>query len=125
MFNFRFFVYRLLVNIIGIAVASIIFKHIEVTTFFVLILSAFILTVLNIFLKPLLILLTLPLQLLSFGLFYLVIIATLLKLTSLLVEGFYIDGFWAAVGGSIVIGFVNFIFDIFAKNADMRYISWE
>jgi len=104
MFNFRFFVYRLLVNIIGIAVASIIFKHIEVTTFFVLILSAFILTVLNIFLKPLLILLTLPLQLLSFGLFYLVIIATLLKLTSLLVEGFYIDGFWAAVGGSIVIG---------------------
>jgi putative membrane protein len=125
MFVFRFFLYRLLVNIIGIAIAAIIFKHIAVTTFFNLIVSAFILTMLNIFLKPFFLLLTLPLQLLSFGLFYLVIIATILKLTSLLVEGFYIDGFWAAVGGSIIIGCVNFVFDIFAKNADMRYISWK
>jgi putative membrane protein len=125
MFKVRFLLYRLVINIISIATASIMFKHIDVASFSVLFLSALILTLLNIFLKPLLILLTLPLQLLSFGIFYLVIIATILKLTSLLVEGFYIDGFWAAVGGSIIIGFVNFIFDIFAKNADLRYISWK
>lgn len=117
--------YRFFINIISIAITSVMFKHIDIDSFSVLFLSALILTLLNIFLKPLLILLTLPLQLLSFGIFYLVITATILKITSLLVEGFYIDGFWAAVGGSIIIGFVNFIFDIFAKNANLRYISWK
>lgn len=125
MFNYKFLVYRLIINVIGIAVAAILFKHIIIDSFLTLFLSALILTFLNIFLKPLLILLTLPLQLLSFGIFYLVIIASILKITSFLVDGFNIDGFWAAVGGSIVIGFVNIVFDIFAKNADLRYISWS
>jgi putative membrane protein len=125
MFNYKFLIYRLFINIIGIEMAVILFKHIEINSFLTLFLSALILTFLNIFLKPILILLTLPLQLLSFGIFYLVIIASILKITSFIVEGFYIDGFWAAVGGSLVIGFVNFMFDIFAKNADLRYISWK
>jgi putative membrane protein len=125
MFNYKFLLYRLSVNLIGIACAALFFKHIKIDSFLTLLLSALILTFLNIFLKPLLVVLTLPLQLISFGLFYLIITAFILKLTSMLVEGFYIDGFWAAIGGSIVIGFVNFMFDVFVKNTELRYISWK
>ncbi|MGA1863076.1 phage holin family protein [Deferribacter thermophilus] len=125
MYKTNFFVYRVCVNTIAIGFAAIIFKHIVVSSFLSLFLGALLLTFLNLVLKPIILILTLPIQILSFGLFYIITNAFMLKLTSAITDGFYIDGFWAAVGGSIVVGVVNFIFDIFATNTDIRFFEWK
>jgi FAD/FMN-containing dehydrogenase len=69
---------------------------------------------LNAFLKPVLFLLTLPLQIITLGLFTLVINALLLKLADVLVASLTVDGFWPAFFGglviSIVAGFLNLLF---------------
>lgn len=118
-------VYRIFVNIIGIGLSAILFKHVHIDTFLVLVLSGILLTIFNLFLKPVLFLLTLPLQILSFGIFYLFLNALILKLTSYFINGFYIDGIWVAVGASIIIGLTNVIFDLLAINEEMRYFKWK
>jgi putative membrane protein len=116
--RFNLITYRIFVNLIGIGLAAMLFTHININSFFDLAIGAIILTILNLFLKPVLLLITLPLQIMSFGIFYLITNAIILKLTSYFITGFHIDGFWAAVGGSIIIGLVNIIFDIFSVKAE-------
>ena len=69
-------------------------------------LAAFVLGLLNIFLKPFLIILTIPVNILSLGLFTFIINGLLLYFTSGLVSGFIISGFWSAVFGSIIFSLV-------------------
>ncbi len=123
--NSSVIVYRIFVNLIGIGFAAFLFKHINISSFYVLFGSAVILTFLNLFLKPILLLVTLPLQILSFGFFYLITNAFILMITSYFFQGFNIDGFWTAIGGSIIIGFVNIIFDLFSTRAELRYFEWK
>jgi len=118
-------VYRIFVNIIGIGLSGVLFKHVTISSFLALVLSGIVLSILNLFLKPILFLATLPLQILSFGIFYLITNAVILKLTSAFIDGFYIDGFWAAIGASILIGLVNIIFDLLATNDELRYYRWK
>lgn len=117
-------VYKIFVNVVGVGIAAVLFKHIQIESFIILMISALLLTALNAFVKPVLILLTLPLQLLSFGLFYLVVNAIVLQLTSFFITGFTVDGFWTAVGGSIIISIINILFDMFSSNSDLRYTHW-
>ena len=67
------------------------------------------LTILNLLVRPILFVLTLPLIVLSMGLFLIVVNAILLGLTAYLVSGFLVSGFWPAVGGAIVISFITMI----------------
>lgn len=75
--------------------------------------AAIVLGLLNAVLRPLLLLVTLPFIIVTFGLFIFVINAVLLALASVLVPGFHVAGFWSAVFGSIVIsiisGILNFL----------------
>jgi len=75
-----------------------------------LLIAALVLSVLNTFVKPVLSILSLPFILLSLGLFLLVVNALLLMATAWLVKGFHVAGFWPAVGGSLVISVVSFLF---------------
>ena len=68
-----------------------------------------VLGILNAVLKPLLQILSLPFILLTFGVFLLVINAILLRLTAWIVSGFHVSGFWAAMGGSLVISVVTLL----------------
>lgn len=68
---------------------------------------ALVLGILNVLVKPILIILTLPITLLTLGLFLIVINALLLLLTDAIVPGFTIDGFWWAVFYSILVSVVN------------------
>ena len=70
--------------------------------------AALVLGLLNAFVKPLLRLLSLPFIILTFGFFLLVINALLLWLTSKLVDGFHVSGFWPAVKASLVVSLVSF-----------------
>lgn len=74
-------------------------------------LVAFILTLLNVFIKPILILLTLPITMVTLGFFLLVINALIVMLAAKLVPGFNIDGFWVALFFSIVLSMVTSVLD--------------
>ena len=102
-------------------VASLIFSGLKFDKPSSLAIAALLLGFANAVVKPLLILLTLPLTLLTFGLFLLVINALLLLLTSVIADGldlgFHVDGFVTAVLGSIVISIVSALVSIVLPDA--------
>ena len=86
--------------------------------------AAAILGILNAFLRPILIILTLPLNILTLGLFTLVINAFLLKMVSGVISGFQVEGFWPAVFGSLVISIINWLLSSFInERGRVEYID--
>ncbi len=77
--------------------------------------TALVLGLVNAFIKPLLLLLTLPINILTLGLFTLVINALLIMLVSKLVSGFQVQGFWWALAFSVVLTVVNWGLSIFKQ----------
>lgn len=98
---------RWIVLTLAVWVAATVVPGIGYQSWQSLLIASLVLSILNTFVKPLLNLLSLPFIVLSFGLFLLVINAILLGLTSWLVKGFNVAGFWPAVGGSLVISVVS------------------
>jgi len=70
-------------------------------------LAALVLGLVNALVRPLAIVLTLPLTVVTFGLFLLVVNALMLKIAAALVPGFRIEGFWPAVWGGLVLALLN------------------
>ena len=75
-----------------------------------LLIAALVLGILNAFVKPILMLISLPLIFFTFGLFLVLINALLLKATSWLVPGLHVASFWSALGGSLVVSIVSLFF---------------
>jgi putative membrane protein len=71
--------------------------------------AALLLGIVNAIVRPIAVLLTLPLTLLSLGLFLLVINAAMLGLVALLLSGFQISGFWTAVGGALIVSLTGWV----------------
>lgn len=105
----------LLVNGLAVYVSSYILTGVHVSSFFVAIVVALILGLVNILLKPILLLLTLPINILTLGLFTLVINGIMVLLTTKLVPGFSVDSFWWAMLFSIVLSFVSSFFNWIRK----------
>lgn len=68
---------------------------------------AIVLAIVNAFIRPLLLILTLPLNILTLGLFTFVIIGGLVMLVSAIVPGFHVDGFWWALAFALVLAIIN------------------
>ena len=83
---------------------SLVVRGIEVDGILALFFAAVVLGILNAMLRPLVLLITFPINLLTLGLFTFVINGCMLKLTGDVVRGFAVHGFWAAVIGSLVLG---------------------
>lgn len=94
-------------------VSSYVFSGIKFADMSALIISALLLGFANAIVKPLIILFTLPLTLLTFGFFLLVINASMILLVSLLVRGFTVSGFWTAFFASIFIAFISWVLGAF------------
>lgn len=75
----------------------------------VLLLAGVLLGIVNAVIRPVMIILTLPFTILTLGLFLFVINAMMLGLVAWLLDGFAISGFWAALGGSIIISLTSWI----------------
>lgn len=88
---------------LGMWLASALFKGLQFDTAQTLVLAALLLGVVNAVVRPLVLILTLPLTIVTLGFFLLVVNAAMLGLVSVMVEGFRINGFWTAVGASLVI----------------------
>lgn len=100
---------RWLVLTLSILAAAYLFEGIEVSSFFSAFFAAAVLGILNAFFRPVLLLLTLPINLLTLGLFTFVVNALMLMLTSSIISGFHVQGFWSAVFGSLVISVVSWL----------------
>ena len=104
---------NLLINTISIFTVSYILSGIEVDSFLIALIVAVVMAVLNVSLKPLLILITIPLTLITFGLFLLVVNVLVLYAADALIDGFYIAGFWWALAFSLLVSFINgFLFGL-------------
>ncbi|MCK4403736.1 MAG: phage holin family protein [candidate division Zixibacteria bacterium] len=103
----RVFLLKWLVTAVSIFIVANIFNLIYIENLQVLILAALVLGILNVFFRPFLLLLTLPINLLSLGLFTLVINAFLLYVVSGLVSGFEITSFWKAFWAALLISIVS------------------
>lgn len=104
---------RWLILTVAILVTSALFDSIEVANVAAAITAAAILGLLNAFIRPLLIILTLPINIFTLGFFILVINALLLQLTGSFVKGFHVAGFWSAMFASIVISIISLILSCF------------
>ena len=104
---------RWLVLTAAVLMASWLLDGIQVNGIFPAILAAALLGILNAILRPLLILLTLPLNILTLGLFTFVITALMLLIVSAVIPGFYVRGFWTAVLGALIIGAASWLLNRF------------
>src|SRR6187549_483069 len=100
---------RVLITGIAVYLAIAIIPGLEADSFTAGIAAVLVLTFLNVILRPILFLLTLPLIVFTLGLFLVVLNALLLELTAFLVKGFSVSGFWPAVGGALIISLISTI----------------
>ena len=78
--------------------------------------AALVLGILNAVIRPVLLILTLPINLVTLGLFTLVVNGAMLKLAAWLVPGFHVEGFWSAVGGALLLGMFSFALNLFISD---------
>lgn len=102
------FLVKWLISTLAIIIAAYLIPAVEVESLVAALIAALVLGLINMFLKPILIILTLPINIFSLGLFTLVINAALVILTSLIVPGFNIVGFWWALLFSLVLSLITF-----------------
>jgi putative membrane protein len=100
-----------LVSAAAVGVAAYLIPGVEVTLVGALI-AAVVIGIINLFIKPVLTILTLPLTIVTLGLFSLVLNALLVLLVAQVVPGFTVTGFWPALFFSIVLSLVNAVFDM-------------
>jgi len=114
--GFRSAVIRVLITGIAVFLAVMVVPGLEADSFPAGLAAVLVLTVLNLLVRPILLVLTLPLIVLSLGLFLIVVNALLLELTAYLVSGFSVTGFWPAVGGAVVISLVTMILNAWTSD---------
>ncbi len=103
-------VLKVLVNVAGFFIAAQVFPNITYDHFSALLWAGLVLGMVNILVRPLLVLLTLPIKLMTFGLFTLVINTLMVVLTDYFIQGLRIPGFWYAFAVSIFISVLNMLF---------------
>ena len=118
------FLIKWCVNIIALFTVVHIVHGINVDRWETAIITALVLGLINVFLKPFVILFTLPLNILSLGLFTLIINGALFYLVSKLVTGFHIVNFWNAFWGALWFSIISFLLNLLISpkgNVDVRF----
>lgn len=107
---------RWLILTFAIMTAAYLFSGIHVSGFGSALIAALVLGILNAFFRPILFILTLPINVLSLGLFTFVINAVLLLMTSGVIGGLVVDGFGSALFGSLIISLVSLLLSSFVSD---------
>ena len=111
-----YIVTRWVIIAVAILLASQFVPGIKVDALSTAVIAACVLGVINVFVRPILVFLTLPLSVLTLGLFYFFINAVLLMLVAHIVPGFKIEKFFSAFMGSLIISFVSWLANSFISN---------
>lgn len=115
------FLLRWLNSTVAVFVATCVIKGIHYDTIPGLIVATFLLGILNTFLRPLLMLLSLPLMIFTLGLFTLVINAALLYFVGSVVNSFHVDSFSAAFWGALIISLISLALNSLTGTSNVRY----
>ena len=101
------FMLTLLINAVALIALPYVFSSINVDTFLTALIVALVLGLINTLIRPILILLTLPVTILTLGLFIFVINGLLFWAVGSFMPGFHVDGFWSGVFGAIVYSLIS------------------
>ncbi len=112
------FLIRWVVTTVAVFVAEKIVPGIECDSTSALLGASLLLGIINAFVRPVLLLLSLPFIIVTMGLFILVVNALLLLLVSAVIPPFHVDGFWPAFFGAIIIGLVSWLLSSFFRTSD-------
>lgn len=104
---------RWLTTTAAIVATAYLLENIQVSGFFSAVFAAAVLGILNAVLRPIALLLTLPINILSLGLFTFIINALMLKIASGIIPGFGVYGFWTAIFGSLLISVISWLLNSF------------
>ena len=101
------FFIRMLITMLGLVFASGILPGVTISGTGSLLLAAILLGLVNAFVRPVAFLLTLPITILSLGLFLLVLNAAMFGLVALMLENFVVAGFWSAIFGAVIVSITS------------------
>jgi len=114
------FIIQALVTMAGLWLSAKVVPGVTFTSTGSLIAAAVILGLVNAFVRPILVVLTFPITVVTLGLFLLVVNAAMIGLTSVFLGGFVVDGLWAGIGAAIVTGVVSWIAGAFIGEGETR-----
>jgi len=100
---------NLIINGLAVYITSYILPGLSVDNFFTALLVSLVLGIVNTFIKPLLFILTLPVTILTLGLFTFIINALMVYLVATFVPGFHVDNFWSALFFTLVLSVISSI----------------
>lgn len=112
------FVLKILLSSVAVVLTAYLLPGVAVDGFATAIIIAVILSLLNVTVKPLLIILTIPITVVTLGIFLLVINAIIVLIASSLVGGFVVDGFWWALLFSLLLSIVNALLSDLSREKD-------
>jgi len=115
---------RWLILTLAILMASFLLEGIQINGFFSALFAAAVLGILNAFFRPIALILTLPINVITLGLFTFIINAIMLLMASGVISGFHVEGFWSAIIGALIISLVSFTLNSFIGNhGTVEYID--
>jgi putative membrane protein len=111
------YILRLLLSAVAVVVLSKVLPNVSVDTYVTALIVALALSLLNFIVRPILVILTLPVTIITFGLFLLVINAIIIKLADHFVDGFNVDGWvWAIVFSLLLSVLQSILFSVFKSD---------
>ena len=117
------FIIKIIITALAVFVADFILDGVTINEDAkTVVIVAVVLALLNTFVKPILILLTIPVTIVTLGLFLLVINALMVKLADSLIDGFEVDGWWAALLFSLIVSLVSSILEGIARPKQKREV---
>ncbi len=100
---------RTLIIMLGLAIAELILPGVDIASNGTLLLAALLLGIVNAVIRPLAVILTFPITLITLGAFLLVINAAMFGLVAAMLDGFYVAGFFSALFGALIVSFTGMV----------------
>lgn len=114
------FITKAILTSVGILAASFLLKGVRVESTLVALFVAIVLGLLNSFIRPILIILTIPITIFTLGFFLLFINALMVYWATKIVDGFYVDGFWWALLFSLIVSLVSSLLEKLINRFDEK-----
>lgn len=111
---------RFFLSGVAVMLTAYLLPGVDVHDYWAALLVAALISIANVVVKPILVIFTIPITILTLGLFLLVINALLILLVDSLVDGFYVDGFWWALAFSLIMSIFNSLFSDLTKEKKSR-----
>jgi putative membrane protein len=116
--------FRWLALTAAITIAAYLLDGIHISGFFSAFFAAALLSILNALFRPIALIITLPINVLTLGLFTFVINALMLKMASAVIPGFNVQGFWTAILGAMIISLISWLLNSFISDqGSVSYIN--